>query len=110
MARNWCSQLQLFESEPDSHASQHSLRRAHHHQFVIHRVLVERFLEEVAHRDQHLPLGVRKIQERQRLIYLNVEADTSVVVVVGLVVYFIRARIRREWPFAMSVPPAVLTR
>src|SRR5262245_11972660 len=33
----------------------------------------------------------------------------AVLVIVGLMIYFIRARMRREWPFAVSEPRAVAT-
>src|SRR5712671_2127058 len=43
-------------------------------QLVVDRLIRRRLAEEVSHRDQHLPLGVAEIHERQRLPDLHVEA------------------------------------
>ena len=42
-------------------------------QLVVHRLLVDGLPEEVANREEHLPLGVREVHEGQRLADLHVE-------------------------------------
>src|SRR5262245_47048925 len=67
-----------FRLKPNRDAAQHSLWRIDDHQFVIYRVLVQRLFEEVADSNEHFPLSARKVQERQGLIDLNIEAHASV--------------------------------
>src|ERR1051326_2857813 len=50
-----------------------TLRRADDQQLVINRLVGGRAVEEGANRDEHLPLRVAEIEERQRLPHLHVK-------------------------------------
>src|SRR5262245_49702368 len=51
-----------------------ALRRADDHQLVVDGLIRRRLTEEVANRDEHLPLGAAEVHEGQRLVHLNIEA------------------------------------
>src|SRR5687768_1204391 len=62
-----------YQLEPHRHAAKHALRRLHHQQFVIHGGVNRLVAKEVAHGDEHFPVGVHEIEKRQRLPHLHVE-------------------------------------
>src|SRR6188472_3798953 len=64
-----------YQLETYRHTAEHALRRMDHKQLVVHGRVGPVFLEEVAHRHEHLPLRVAEIQERQRLVDLHVESS-----------------------------------
>ena len=64
----------LWESEFDCQATDEALRRADDEELVVDGSVGERFVEQVADADQHLPLRGAEVHERQGLRDAHVEA------------------------------------
>src|SRR5438128_7564347 len=60
-------------SELQRQAAHDALRGTHDEQFVEDRLVRRRVAEEISNADQHLPLRVAEVHERQRLAHLEVE-------------------------------------
>src|SRR5207253_2567660 len=67
------SELEDGSLELQREAADDPLRRADDEQLVVHRLISRGIAEEIADREQHLPLRRTEVHERQRLAYLHVE-------------------------------------
>jgi hypothetical protein len=59
--------------ETDGYTTNNVLRRPDNLEFVVDRRVEDVFMEEIADRDDHLPLGGREVQERKRLAHFDIE-------------------------------------
>src|SRR5437660_5061506 len=82
----WSARPQNATLEAEREPAHDPLGRADDEQLIVERLVGRRIAEEIAHRDQHLPMRRTEVHERERLPHLHVEpaVERRVIACAGL--------------------------